>query len=96
MKSIVARSPVAVFGLIIFICEAIVMAILHAFGLRGIWDIVLDPLLLSVLLTPIMLRILPPSHAARSSLPEDGAPAPVGSSRWTTVCSPRQGRGARR
>jgi len=87
MKSIVTRFPVAVLVLVVFICEGIVMAILHACGVRGIWDIVLDPMLLSVLVAPILLWMLPRLGAGRSSLPEEEFPARDKSSRGRTVAT---------
>ena len=53
----VTRDAIRLFASILavlVICEAIVMAILNALGLRGVWDIALDPLLLAVLATPLL------------------------------------------
>ena len=71
--------------LIVFVCEGFVMAILHALGVRGIWDIVLDPLLLSALVSPLLLFVLPRLAAGRSSASEEGAPALDQSSRLRAV-----------
>ena len=38
---------------IIFASEAVVMVLLHMFGLRGIWDVVIDPIALALLSTPL-------------------------------------------
>jgi len=38
--------------------EAVVMGILHAFDLRGAWDIVLDPILLALLCAPVMFLVI--------------------------------------
>ncbi len=43
---------------IVFLCEAAVMVILHVSGLRGLWNIVLDPFFLSVLSTPLLYRVI--------------------------------------
>ena len=89
MKSIATKSALLlpVIVLVVFISEAIVMAILHACGLRGIWDIVLDPLLLAVLVAPVLLLILPRLGAGRSSSPEERLPAMERTSRWRTVAA---------
>lgn len=51
----------------LFIAEAVVMSILHVFDLRGIWDIVLDPVILAVLTAPplYVLVIRPMSEVLR-------------------------------
>ena len=54
-------SSLKVFGLtvaLLFVCEAIVMMILHTFNLRGLWDIVLDPVLLSFLSAPLLYYVV--------------------------------------
>ncbi|KKL70518.1 hypothetical protein LCGC14_2104120, partial [marine sediment metagenome] len=72
----------AVMG-VIFFCEAAVMTILHAFNVRGLWDIVLDPLLLSVLTGPFLLWMLAGSRAGKIAPPEHEDGTPGGrSSRW--------------
>ncbi|MEE8451917.1 MAG: ATP-binding protein, partial [Thermoguttaceae bacterium] len=40
------------------VCEAIVMILLHALGMRGIWGIVLDPILLAGLSTPLLYNLI--------------------------------------
>ncbi len=89
MKSNATQSllPLSAIVVVVFIGEAIVMAILHACGLRGTWDIVLDPLLLSALVAPILLLLLPRLGVEPSPVPEDGVPAPGASSRWRTVAA---------
>ena len=42
---------------VLFICEAVVMTILQIFALRGAWDILLDPILLAILSTPLLFYI---------------------------------------
>ncbi len=54
-------SSLKAFGLtlvLLFICEAVVMVMLQAFNLRGIWDIVLDPVLLSCLSAPLLYCVV--------------------------------------
>ena len=50
---------------ILFVCEAAVMVVLHVLGLRGPADIVLDPILLSVLgALPLYYMLLRPLRRA--------------------------------
>ena len=42
----------------VFLCEAAVMAILHALGPRDIWGVLLDPILLTVMATPVLYQFI--------------------------------------
>ncbi len=54
-------SSLKTFGVIVaavFVCEAVVMWLLHALGFHGAWEIVVDPLLLSVMIAPLLSILL--------------------------------------
>ena len=40
--------------IIVLLCEAVVMALLHIFSLKGPWNIIIDPLILAVITAPLL------------------------------------------
>ncbi len=43
---------------VVVLCEAAIMALLHLLTLQGVWGMLLDPILLAVLCTPLLERLL--------------------------------------
>ena len=42
----------------IFLCEAIIMGLLHLFKVEGIWNIIFDPIMLAILITPLLYLLI--------------------------------------
>ena len=58
-RALIARlGPLAAIAGVLFFCEAAAMVALDILGIRGVWGVVLDPIFLSLLATPLLLWIL--------------------------------------
>ena len=69
--------------LLIFICEAVIMGLLHFSPTEGPWHIILDPILLAILITPLLyLYAVRPLRKSEEQLKEAQHIGHIGSWEW--------------